>query len=61
MGGHQEGYTRPPYPGNSKIYVDQELIKGKGKMMTWWALQQLPDQQQRPAACARWSCSAARS
>jgi arsenite oxidase large subunit len=37
MGGHQEGYTRPPYPGNSKIYVDQEIIHGKGKMMTWWA------------------------
>jgi arsenite oxidase large subunit len=37
MGGHQEGYTRPPYPGNSKIYIDQELINGKGRMMTWWA------------------------
>ena len=37
MGGHQEGYTRPPYPGNSKIYIDQELIAGKGRMMTWWA------------------------
>jgi arsenite oxidase large subunit len=36
MGGHQEGYTRPPYPGDSKIYVDQEIIAGKGKMMTWW-------------------------
>jgi arsenite oxidase large subunit len=37
MGGHQEGYTRPPYPGEHKIYVDQEIIHGKGKMMTWWA------------------------
>ena len=37
MGGHQEGYTRPPYPGDHKIYVDQEIINGKGKMMTWWA------------------------
>jgi arsenite oxidase large subunit len=36
MGGHQEGYARPPYPGNSKIYIDQELIKGNGRMMTWW-------------------------
>lgn len=36
MGGHQEGYTRPPYPGNEKIYIDQELIKGKGRIMTWW-------------------------
>ena len=36
MGGHQEGYTRPPYPGKSKVYIDQELINGKGRMMTWW-------------------------
>jgi arsenite oxidase large subunit len=36
MGGHQEGYARPPYPGKSKIYIDQEIIHGKGKMMTWW-------------------------
>ena len=37
MGGHQEGYTRPPHPPGEKIYVDQELIKGNGRMMTWWA------------------------
>ncbi|MGZ3339983.1 MAG: arsenate reductase (azurin) large subunit [Reyranella sp.] len=37
MGGHQEGYTRPPHPTGEKIYVDQELIKGNGRMMTWWA------------------------
>lgn len=36
MGGHQEGYTRPPYPGNSKIYIDQEIIQGRGKMLTMW-------------------------
>ena len=36
MGGHQEGYTRPPYPGDHKIYVDQEVIHGKGKMYTFW-------------------------
>jgi arsenite oxidase large subunit len=36
MGGHQEGYTRPPYSGNSKIYVDQEIISGKGMMYTAW-------------------------
>ena len=36
MGGHQEGYTRPPYPGDSKIYIDQELIAGKGLMYTLW-------------------------
>ncbi|MBU6290859.1 MAG: arsenate reductase (azurin) large subunit [Burkholderiales bacterium] len=37
MGGHQEGYTRPPHPTGEKIYVDQEIINGKGRMMTWWA------------------------
>ena len=37
MGGHQEGYTRPPHPTGEKIYVDQEIIKGNYKMMTWWA------------------------
>src|SRR6202795_2308672 len=36
MGGHQEGYTRPPYPGDHKIYVDQEIIHGKGLMYTCW-------------------------
>jgi arsenite oxidase large subunit len=36
MGGHQEGYTRPPYPGKGKIYVDQEIIKGKGRTLTVW-------------------------
>ena len=36
MGGHQEGYTRPPYPGNTKIFIDEELMKGKGKMLTAW-------------------------
>ncbi len=36
MGGHQEGYTRPPYPGDSKVYIDQELMAGKGLMYTLW-------------------------
>ncbi|MEN8215854.1 MAG: arsenate reductase (azurin) large subunit [Pseudomonadota bacterium] len=36
IGGHQEGYTRPPYPSNKKIYIDQEIINGKGKMLTVW-------------------------
>jgi arsenite oxidase large subunit len=36
MGGHQEGYTRPPYPGNSKIYIDQEVMAGRGLMYTLW-------------------------
>ena len=38
MGGHQEGYTRPPYPGPRPApYIDQEIIKGNGKMYTVWA------------------------
>jgi arsenite oxidase large subunit len=36
MGGHQEGYTRPPYPGDRKIYIDQEVIQGRGLMYTIW-------------------------
>lgn len=36
MGGHQEGYTRPPYPGDKKIYIDQEVIQGRGLMYTIW-------------------------
>ena len=36
MGGHQEGYTRPPYPGDKKIYVDQEIIQGRGRTLTLW-------------------------
>jgi arsenite oxidase large subunit len=36
MGGHQEGYTRPPHPTGEKIYVDQEVIAGKGMMYTAW-------------------------
>lgn len=38
MGGHQEGYTRPPYPGPRPApFIDQEIIKGKGRMLTVWA------------------------
>ena len=38
MGGHQEGYTRPPYPGPRPApYIDQEIISGNGKMLTVWA------------------------
>jgi arsenite oxidase large subunit len=36
MGGHQEGYARPPYPGKDKIYIDREIIKGKGMIYTAW-------------------------
>lgn len=38
MGGHQEGYARPPYPGpRPAFYIDEEIIAGKGKMLTAWA------------------------
>lgn len=38
MGGHQEGYVRPPYPGGRPApYIDQEVIKNKGMMLTVWA------------------------
>lgn len=38
MGGHQEGYTRPPYPGPRPApYIDQEIINGNGRMLTVWA------------------------
>jgi arsenite oxidase large subunit len=36
MGGHQEGYTRPPYPGDKMIFVDQEIIQGRGRTLTMW-------------------------
>ncbi|OZA27058.1 MAG: arsenate reductase (azurin) large subunit [Hydrogenophilales bacterium 17-61-9] len=36
MGGHQEGYTRPPHPTGEKLYNDQEIIAGKGMMYTAW-------------------------
>ena len=38
MGGHQEGYARPPYPGPRPApYIDQEIINGNGMMLTSWA------------------------
>lgn len=38
MGGHQEGYVRPPYPGGRPAtYIDGEVIAGNGKMLTVWA------------------------
>jgi len=38
MGGHQEGYVRPPYPGPRPApFIDEEIIKGNGKMLTVWA------------------------
>jgi arsenite oxidase large subunit len=36
MGGHQEGYARPPYPGTKKINVDQAVISGQGSIYTAW-------------------------
>ncbi len=38
MGGHQEGYVRPPYPGPRPApFIDQEIIQGNGRMLTVWA------------------------
>jgi len=38
LGGHQEGYARPPYPGPRPApYIDQEIIDGNGRMLTVWA------------------------
>ncbi|MBV1790260.1 arsenate reductase (azurin) large subunit [Marinobacterium sp. D7] len=38
LGGHQEGYARPPYPGSRPAkYIDQEVIQGRGRMLTVWA------------------------
>jgi arsenite oxidase large subunit len=37
MGGHQEGYARPPHPTGEKLYNDQEIIAGRGMMYTAWA------------------------
>jgi arsenite oxidase large subunit len=38
MGGHQEGYVRPDYPGGRPaVYVDQLLISGKGGVHHIWA------------------------
>ncbi len=38
MGGHQEGYARPPHPTGEKIYLDQEIIAGKGQTLTFWGV-----------------------
>jgi arsenite oxidase large subunit len=37
MGGHQEGYARPPHPTGEKLFNDQEIIAGRGIMYTAWA------------------------
>ena len=38
MGGHQEGYVRPDYPGGRPApYIDQLLIGGKGGVHHIWA------------------------
>jgi len=38
MGGHQEGYVRPDYPGGKPApYIDQLLIGGKGGIHHIWA------------------------
>lgn len=57
MGGHQEGYARPPYPGPRPApFIDREIIGGNGKMLTVWAcnaFQTTCDAQQYRAAVLR--------
>ncbi len=37
LGGHQEGYARPPYPGPRPApNVDRAVIDGAGRMLTIW-------------------------
>jgi arsenite oxidase large subunit len=37
LGGHQEGYVRPPFPGSRPAEnIDQAVIEGKGSMLTVW-------------------------
>lgn len=37
MGGHQEGYARPPYPGPRPApFIDREIMDGQGRMLTVW-------------------------
>lgn len=44
LGGHQEGYARPPYPGDRPgVYVEKLLADGKGPMM-WWVIGGNPSQ-----------------
>lgn len=53
MGGHQEGYARPAYPGDKKIYIDQEVIAGRGLMYTLWGtnpFQTAPNAEQHRSA-----------
>lgn len=38
LGGHQEGYARPPYPGPRPApFIDREIVEGQGRMLTVWA------------------------
>lgn len=37
MGGHQEGYARPPYPGPRPApFIDHEIMQNRGRMLTVW-------------------------
>lgn len=44
LGGHQEGYARPPYPGKRPgIYVEKLLAEGKDPLL-WWVISANPAQ-----------------
>jgi len=65
LGGHQEGYARPPYPGKRPIYIDQEIIKGNGKMLTVWACNAFQSNQEIIKGNGKmltvWACNAFQS
>ena len=48
LGGHQEGYVRPDYPGSRPApYVDQLLIDGQGRRPPHLGLRSLQDHAER--------------
>ena len=47
MGGHQEGYTRPPYPGEEQDLHRRGVDEGQGQDADRVGLQQLPDHAER--------------
>ena len=61
MGGHQEGYTRPPHPDRRKDLRRPGAHQGQRPHDDLVGLQQLPDEQQRAAIARGGPRSAARS
>ena len=53
MGGHQEGYTRPAYPGTRQDLHRPGAHPGRGPNDVRGGPATVPDQQQRPGSIAR--------